>query len=190
MSATLATWCKDSLEKTRVLGTIEGKSSSRVTEDEMVGCITVKFWEIAKDRKAVHGVAKRLIWLSDWTATGSLQSSREAGAVKKKAEWSVFSRDVSRKRSSPGLQTVGPEASSSWLYLSPGVAGEFTSTAADLKHLGRLGYHWLVEQSGSKWCPKLLSRCLMCACESFIKVKGDPCYINEFISTPSIQATV
>ena len=29
--------------------------------------IWVKFWEIAKDGKAVHGVAKSLIWLSDWT---------------------------------------------------------------------------------------------------------------------------
>ena len=80
---------------------------------------------------AVYGVAQSRTRLkrlssssssSDWTAARSLQSSpNEAGAVKKKAEWSVFSRNVSWKCSSPGLQTIGSEASSSWLHLSPEV---------------------------------------------------------------------
>ena len=59
----------DSLEKTLILGRIEGKRRQRVTEDEVVDGITdsmhmslSKLQEMMKDRKtwlaAVHGVVK------------------------------------------------------------------------------------------------------------------------------------
>ena len=84
--------------------------------------IWLKFWEIVKDRKAVDGAAKSLIWLSDWTAARSLQSSpSEAEAVKKRLSGHFSPEMLAGMCSSPSLQTTEPEANSSWLYLSPEV---------------------------------------------------------------------
>ena len=66
----------DSLEKTLMLGKIEGKRRRRVTEDEVVDGITdsmhmslSKLQETVKDREtwraAVHGVAKSQTQLSN-----------------------------------------------------------------------------------------------------------------------------
>ena len=72
----LATWC-DSLEKTQMLGNIEGRRR-RGWQDEMVGwhhglmdMRLSKLRELVMDREAwhaaVHGITKSRTWLSDWT---------------------------------------------------------------------------------------------------------------------------
>ena len=73
-------WRTDSLEKTLMLGKIEGKRRRGWQRTRLFDGITdsmemslSNLWETVKDRKAwsaaVHGITKSRTWLSDWTAT-------------------------------------------------------------------------------------------------------------------------